>query len=172
MIEIKQDILNIKLEKYEALVITTNNVVKSNGELVMGAGIAKLAKEKWPDLPQYWGACLRYKQKESPYIDTYHCDGEYHNLMYIPDECFDNVNIKVTGYIVLALQTKRHWKDKSDINLIIRSCIKLKEFADRVKLNKVYMTRPGCGNGGLNWNKVKEAISFLDERFIICHVEL
>jgi len=36
----------------DAICITTNNVVKQNGELVMGKGVALQAKQLWPWLPK------------------------------------------------------------------------------------------------------------------------
>jgi hypothetical protein len=39
----------------DAICFTSNGIVKSNGELVMGAGIAKQFRERWPELPKFFG---------------------------------------------------------------------------------------------------------------------
>ena len=42
-------------EDAQALVCTTNLTIKRNGDLVMGAGIAKEFAIRWPHLPKDWG---------------------------------------------------------------------------------------------------------------------
>jgi hypothetical protein len=41
------------------IVVTTNGIIKSNGDAVMGAGIALEAARKFPDLPRQLGDRLR-----------------------------------------------------------------------------------------------------------------
>ena len=42
------------------IVITTNGIVKSNGEAVMGKGIALQAKQRYPDLPKELGQSITF----------------------------------------------------------------------------------------------------------------
>lgn len=71
---------------------------------------------------------------------------------------------------LIALSTKYHWKDGSDINLIIKGIEGMRNLTDFTGWAKIVMTRPGCGNGGLEWAKVKPVLdTFLDDRFIICN---
>lgn len=42
------------------IVIPTNGVLKSNGEAVMGAGLAKQAAQRFPTLPQLLGQAIRH----------------------------------------------------------------------------------------------------------------
>ena len=58
------------------------------------------------------------------------------------------------------------WAVKAEIKLIIKSCQFLPNMANKFEWEQVYMPRPGCSAGELNWNDVKKAISFLDDRFI------
>ena len=52
MLEVQNDFWQeIEDNSYDAICCTTNKIVKNNGELVMGAGIAKQFKAKYPDLP-------------------------------------------------------------------------------------------------------------------------
>lgn len=154
MIELKSNYWDVA-EKYDVLVCTTNSVLKSNGELVMGAGIAKDFKDRYPDLPRFFGGQMC--KNTSKLINGW----PFYGIMSV----FDIIDKQT----LIALQTKYHYKDKSPLDLIVRSCEMLKEYCDKYYINKVLMTRPGCGNGGLKWEDVKPAINFLDDRFVICY---
>src|SRR5687767_10030200 len=78
----------------EYRLITTNGVVKSNGELVMGAGVAKQAKEKYPNLPKVLGQ----------YVSL------YGNRPFI-----------LTNEKLITFPTKEHFKEDSDLILIEKS---------------------------------------------------
>ena len=43
----------------EVIAIPTNGIVKSNGDAVMGAGLAKDAASRFPDLPKWLGDRLK-----------------------------------------------------------------------------------------------------------------
>jgi len=149
MQEIKNDIWNFLTNpETDAICITTNGIVKKNGDLVMGKGIALEAKLKFPALPQIFGNKIKLLGHKLHYTSTL-----YNNLKPL---------------FLIAFPTKFHYKDPSDINLIKKSCQELIEFCDTMKLKKIYLPRPGCGNGGLDWNNVKKELSsLLDDRFII-----
>ena len=120
--------------------ITTNGVVKKNGELVMGAGVALQAKERYPQLPSLLGSYVKRSG----------------NMVYY----FKDLNIA-------SFPTKNNWKDKSDIQLIIKSCIQLNMLLESLNEDNfnhfscyAVLSRPGCGKGGLDWEKeVKPVIS-------------
>jgi len=111
--------------------VTTNGVIKKNGELVMGAGIALQAKEKYPQLPGLLGSYVRSGG----------------NMVYYLEE----LNIA-------SFPTKNNWKDKSDIQLIVKSCTQLSAMLENINRYAV-LSRPGCGKGGLDWEReVKPSI--------------
>jgi O-acetyl-ADP-ribose deacetylase (regulator of RNase III) len=144
----------------DAICFTSNGILNKHGELVMGAGIAKAFKEKYPDLPKTAGSyvkeygnvvfILRYVQKSN--ILYFTGDVPEHDRLYI-----------------LNFPTKHHWKDPSDLKLIKKSALDLKDRADNAGWKKIYLTRPGCGLGGLDWEKeVKPVIKdILDDRFVV-----
>lgn len=134
---------NIWQTSCEVIVITTNGAVKSNGELVMGKGIAKDAKWKYPALPKIWG----------DYVSKYG-NGVYSYKTSINTTLF-------------SLPTKHHWRDKSDIKLIVKSIKQL--IVETEDFNHIAIPKPGCSNGGLNWEiDVKPVIEpLLNNRFII-----
>jgi len=129
------------------IVIPTNGSVKSNGECVMGRGLAFQAKVKFPNLPKELGERIK----------------QYGNQVFL-----------WTKYRLITFPVKHNWWEKADINLIIESCNQLMEI---FKYNltglptPVYLPKVGCGNGKLNWSEVEPFLEqLLDDRFIVCEV--
>lgn len=115
--------------------------IQSKAYLVMGAGLAKQASEKYPDLDWYLG-------------DKVIGLGNHVHLIH---------QFKMIGF-----PTKDHYKDKSTIDLVTRSTRELKEKAELIQGN-IYIPRVGCGLGGLDWRKVKSVLENILEgdRFIV-----
>jgi hypothetical protein len=151
MIEIVGDIFEQR--DADAICFTSNSIVKANGELVMGAGIAKAFKDRWPYLAVYFGQLVKTCGNKVHVCDI--ADGKgYRRIFNFP--------------------TKNHFKDKSDLNLIVDSAKQLVEIVNQMEIfskkkSKIYLTKPGCGLGGLNWEtQVKPAIKdILDDRFYV-----
>lgn len=150
MIEVEGDFWELyKAPDVDLIVCTTNNIIKNDGSLVMGAGIAAQFKNFFKFVDFTWGKQIAKLDKDYLFM----LDGPRnvgHNSIYLG-----------------ALQTKRDWKDPSDIELIVNSCKKMNKICDLLGFKKILMTRPGCGNGGLKWAQVKNKLKFLDDRFII-----
>jgi len=70
---------------------------------------------------------------------------------------------------IVTFPVKHNWWEKADIKLIRKSAQFLQESAIR----ELYLVRPGCGNGGLDWEKeVKPVLEkILDDRFIVVNLE-
>lgn len=118
-----------------ALCVTTNGVVKTNGQAVMGAGIAKAFTLAYPQLPTILGRKLAHLGNRVHYLLT---DGDVH---------------------IMSFPTKYHWRDSSDLSLIENSARTLAELAV-IRPNCTFvLIRPGCGLGGLSWLMVRDAIS-------------
>lgn len=114
--------------------ITTNSVTNKKGDLVMGAGSAKQAKDRFPKLPKIWGKAVRQFR-----------DLDYHIII---TEIEDNI-------FVGALQTKRDWKASSPKNLVIKSLKKLQEYAKLNPTVNFHSVMPGINHGKLNIQEVK-----------------
>jgi hypothetical protein len=139
MIDIKADIWDFHKLVYP-ICITTNGCINSSGNLVMGKGIAKEAKDRFPDLPKILANMI---------IN----DGN--NVHYIGK------------YGLFSFPTKHNWWEKSDIDLIIKSAKQLITWSD---FNYIGLPRPGCGNGGLQWSYVKPILDeILDNRYLAFH---
>lgn len=124
----------------DARVITTNGAIKSNGAGVMGAGVAKQAKERYPGIDQRLGEMLTKHGNRPVFLNR--------------DEG------------IVSMPVKHHWKDMADLDLIRESAIKLVEMADKWEWQTVVVPRPGCGNGGRNWEEVKPILEEIwDDRF-------
>ena len=148
MIEIVGDFwshLDNNKDVYDAICCTTNTVVKANGELVMGAGIAKDFANEYQWLPKNWGA--RISKQRMPLVLV--------TLM------------KVRPHLV-SLPTKTDWKQPSSLDLIWESITELLLLVEQLGWKKVLLPRPGCKNGGLSWkDQVKPILLQLDDRFVV-----
>ena len=121
------------------IVITTNGFVKNNGECVMGKGCAFEAKKRFPALPMKLGALIK----------------EHGNKVHYADE-------------VVAFPVKHNWWEKADVRLIERSAVELVDLTNQKAWENVVIPRPGCGNGGLEWEAVKPILEkYLDDRFSV-----
>lgn len=139
MIEVASDIWDIGTIK----VITTNGIIKKDIRAVMGAGVAKEARDRFPGIDLTLGVMI-------------------HNFGNRP-------HIINLDPIIVSFPTKWHWKEKADIKLIEKSAHNLVKIADALNFTFVSMPRPGCGNGGLAWEDVRKVIEpILDHRFYIC----
>lgn len=130
----------------DVICVTTNGIVKNNGRLVMGAGIAKDAVDRYPDIDVIWGSHV-WKYGNIP------CITEYSD-----------------GQILASFPTKNHWKGKSDIWLIIDSAKYLqRELPENCA---VALTRPGCSLGQLKWYNVGPILhKILDNRFTVYNIQ-
>ncbi len=124
------------------VIITTNGFVKKNGECVMGRGVAQQAKQRFPELPKKLGETIN-KWGNRPY-------------------CFSK-------YKIITFPTKHVWWENSDIELIVKSARELViNIVSRRYTDKIYMVRPGCSNGGLEWTVVKPRIKdIFNDQYIV-----
>lgn len=143
--EIKGDAFALlKTDRYDAVCVTTNGILRKNGWAVMGAGVAKACVENYPNAAAVLGTKISMH-------------GNIAQVIHDTDE----------GPII-SFPTKYHWKDASDLDLIKRSCRQLMDIIVDWDLERVLLPQPGCTNGGLNWNDVRAAITpILDERVVI-----
>lgn len=140
MIEIEGNIWNIKSDWK---CITTNGRVSYDGTAVMGRGVALQAKQRYPELPRILGKHIK----------------EFGNVPGL---------LSYTGqFSIWSFPVKHHWKEKADLNLIMRSVDLISQAADKFRCNDIIIPRPGCGNGQLTWEQVKPIVEQLDDRFRI-----
>lgn len=144
MIELIGDIFQQR--DADAICFTSNGIVKSDGTLTMGAGIAKSFRDRYKGLSDLAGKWVK---------TSGNCVGVLTN----------------TKPHILNFPTKKHWKEPSSLMLIRKSAKELLEITNKRGWKKVYLSRPGCGLGQLDWEKqVKPLVKDLfDDRFVVCH---
>lgn len=113
------------------VVVTTNGTVKLNGQCVMGRGVARDAAKKFPDLPKQLGGLIK----------------EHGNHVYL------------LPHGLISFPVKHNWWELADLELIRRSADELATLWARELQMPVFLPRPGCGNGGLTWDKVRPVIA-------------
>lgn len=130
-------------DKTDLFLITANSTLNSRGELVMGAGIAKQAKYRYPQLPKMFGTkIIRHKS-------------DFYGLMV----CWEMMpEIKIGLF-----QTKYNWEDKSPPNIIFKSTYELLVFAEHYTTMRVDLNFPGIGFGGLTKAEVMPIVSILPD---------
>lgn len=141
--QIKGDLWDYLPQGY-TVIVPTNGHVNSNGRAVMGRGIASQAAKLFRNLDQFLAKLLKEKGN---------------NLFY-----FERIK-------VITFPTKNFWKDPSDLKLIEKSTLQLKELMIAKPELKIAMPKVGCGNGKLNWDEVAPIINKifkdLEERIVI-----
>lgn len=160
MIEIRYDgnLFLLPSNKKEAGVVTTNAIIRSNGRLVMGAGIAKYCRDTHKDIDLILGNHVACNGNKPCYAGEFHDRNRQHAN---PGQ--DKVN-------VISMPTKQNWRDPSDTNLIRESCRGLMLIADKEGFTHIYLPAPGCSHGGLDYvTQVREILlTELDDRFTVC----
>jgi hypothetical protein len=111
--------------------------VKSNGDAVMGAGVALEATRRYPGIAQILGAQI----------------GEHGNHVTV-------IASDPRRPIVIAFPTKHHWRDDADVELVHRSCGELVALLERRYRPgfTCLLPRPGVGLGRLDWTTVVRPI--------------
>jgi hypothetical protein len=133
-----------------ATVITTNGDVNEQHEAVMGRGVAAQAAKMFPEIKRQLGRLLEV--------------GGNH--------CYVLPVMRQHGAFTVSFPVKRHWSEKASLDLIDQSCLELVLLADVYRWTKVYLPRPGCGNGKLKWEDVRPILrDYFDDRFVVCYDE-
>lgn len=120
------------------LAITTNAFVNKRGEAVMGRGIALETKNRFPGFATKFGTALRESPEKRIHIFPEHR--------------------------IICYQVKYAWFQDAKLILIEQSARELLDWMDQmsgpqgIASPTVFMVRPGCGNGHLQWDEVKPVL--------------
>ena len=127
----------------DAICITTNGYIKNNGEAVMGRGVALEAKQRFPDLA--WQLGLKI------------------------DEFGNHVQLIHLNPFLYSFPVKHNWWERAELDLIERSAHELMSHIQSARFEHVLLPRPGCGNGGRDWEtEVKPILEpILDDRVAV-----
>lgn len=137
----------------ELVVITTNSVIKSNGALVMGAGIAGEVSKRFPGIDSLIGKMITKQLK----LD---------DRIIAPEHIKYGFMICPAGKLAI-FQTKYHFKYNSPIELITYSKDKLKDYALSYPDKIINLNFPGIANGGLKEEVVLPIIKDLPDNVFV-----
>lgn len=129
--------------------VTTNGVVTRSGALVMGAGIAKQARDRFPGLDQALGSAV--KAAGSPY-----------GLLVSPRWSISPGGSGATAKLG-AFQTKDNWTEGSSPVLIGFAANKLLAWCEAHPTARVHLNMPGVGCGGLSREAVLPLLASLPD---------
>lgn len=106
---------------------------------VMGKGVAKAIKTRYP-----W--CYHPYKKACA------------NNEIEPGDIFV---VKIEGLerdspIIIHAATKKHWRNKSKIEWVIRCFKNLRDYAEDNQCRSMAVPKLGCGLGGLDWKDVED----------------
>lgn len=134
----------------DLFLITTNPIIRADGAVVMGRGIAKQVKDRFPTLPFRFAERLTQAKYEQNYVDPMH------------PVCIGTVG-KYDNQLVGWFMVKRHWQENAEPDVIENS---VRELSRLIKYYKgepfrVDLNFPGIGNGKLKREDVLPIIEKL-----------
>ena len=106
---------------------------------VMGRGLALAFRERFPDnFAAYAAACRRGA--------------------VVPGEMFVFDTERERPRLIVNFPTKRHWRDASLLEDLVRGLESLTELVRESELCSIALPALGCGLGGLDWREVRPRI--------------
>jgi len=128
----------------DLFLITANSFIKRTGQLVMGAGIARQARDRFPGIDTTLGQAIR---------ETCGHLGEY-GLLISPRWPAARLGL---------FQVKYHWNTEALPELIHQSADQLTEWASAHPDCRIDLNFPGIGNGRLSSEQVFPIIEQLPD---------
>lgn len=129
--------------KTDVFMITTNPIIKQDGSVVMGRGIALQAKERFPKLPYDFGCILKD----------------------LGNTCIGQIGIYENTHIWYFM-VKNHWASDADLGVITSSLWSLQtKFQGSSK--RIDLNFPGIGNGRLPRDSVLYLLEDLSDNIHI-----
>ena len=133
----------IEFTKGDLLASTDDVLVNTvNTVGVMGKGIALQFKDEFPhNYAVYADACRK---------------GELYpgKLLVVKDR-----SLRYGEKTIVNFPTKVHWRNPSKYEYIEKGLVALREFVIAGKVESISIPPLGCGNGGLDWSRVKPMIT-------------
>lgn len=153
MKEIKGDLWAFLNKENHVICILTNSDVKANGKAVMGRGCALQATRRFPALAGELGKLLSKK-------GTLANDPRFRLLRTLDK----GRRLLITLGI---FPTKQNWWNKARLGIINRAALDMKRIATMFPKTTFILPRPGVGNGGLEWEKVKPLLEKLPDNVLV-----
>lgn len=133
--------MTVRLKSGDLLKETTDAIVNTvNCVGVMGKGIALQFKQRWPNNFKEYEAASKRKEIMPGRMFIYDL-GKWENPRYI-----------------INFPTKVHWRGDSKLQYVEDGLRDLVKQAKRLGIKSISLPPLGCGNGGLDWDDVRELI--------------
>ena len=117
---------------------------------VMGAGIARAFKARYPDMFRAYRRACAAGLVAPGRLDVWRRDDEW----------------------VVNVPTKRHWRDRSRYEDVAAGLVALRVYLVACGRVRVVMPALGCGRGGLAWTRVaamiREQLGAVDAEVVVC----
>jgi O-acetyl-ADP-ribose deacetylase (regulator of RNase III) len=102
---------------------------------VMGGGLAKIFKEKYPEMFEEYKALCDSKELRPGKLHFYKADAPWdHSILNFP--------------------TKDNWRNPSELDYLRKGLAKFVETYDQLGITSIAFPALGSGLGGLDWNDV------------------
>lgn len=157
---------NIWYSDAELICITTNGTVIGDN-LVMGAGVALQAKDKYAGLENYAGITMNSDYNRCHRLMEVATDRgikSYYLYGFIPVFC------PSVGKLLGFFQTKIDWSKNASLALIGYSIYNLNWYIQQTRVKSVALNFPGIGFGGLKRLDVLPLLASLDERVTVYEI--
>jgi hypothetical protein len=138
------------------IVVTTNGAMNGKGELVMGRGAARQAKDNIPGIARECGTKIWTEYGKNPAL--------YHFMVIRSPFRQDKIGFGL-------FQVKMVWVDDASTEIIYRSAQALAKWANANPTVNIRMNFPGIGNGRLARNIVEPLLFGLPDNVVICFKE-
>lgn len=136
----------------DIFMITTNPIIRKDGAVVMGRGIAEEAKQRYPTIPYDFGNALK---ELHPEVDQWNVG------------CIE----KYEETSIWWFMVKDHWRNKASLTIIGESVFQLRYGFDWSKPRRIDLNFPGIGNGHLNKKDVLPLLEVLPDNVHIWQKE-
>lgn len=169
---------NLWDQQADAICITTNGFIKSNGECVMGRGCALEAAKRFKQLPTLLANAIKKRGNVVNPLGKFINQGSPTVILSFPvkpDIQITQDPNQIVQHIRGKLKPDRSgnyhipgWACKASLEIIEQSCQQLVHITNTLNFQKVIVPRPGVGYGELQWEDVQPILEkYLDDRFHI-----
>ena len=148
------------LKEADLLLFSANACLDSQGQLVMGGGIAKQVRDRWSGSAQSMGEILQQrKARDGHASQPFEAKGRAYQVYLRPYHILTHPEWPCNPQKKLgAFQSKIHWDQPSSLDLIHAACLELRCIVETLAYWRdiqVYLNFPGIGLGGLPREVVK-----------------
>lgn len=127
-------------------------MVKNDGRLVMGRGIAQQVRDSYPGIDLAFGKLIQRHFKGK--LPTYHL-----------------IHAQIDFPKFAAFQVKYHWAEPANLKLVKGSCEVLHEYATFYNKDRFYLNFPAIGNGRLSRKDVLPIVDQLPKNVTLWELD-